>query len=155
MLGPFDNFSTTPSSNAYPLANLALFVPISVPVPVVVLEGWVQAGATAGGNFDIGVYDESGNRLTSSGATARVVSSHNDTTTMGNLTLLPDRVYYMAFAADGTNNYFSMIPAAGLCEGFGILEATSAYVLPSSVTYVKTTRAYVPNFGLNMGTVDF
>lgn len=142
-----------PASAAYLLANLALYVPFSVSEPVTAYEGWVTAGATAGGNFDIGIYDAAGSRLTSSGSTARTASAVNNTTTMTNYDLKPGVRYYMAFAADATSNYFSVVPAAGLCESMGILESTTSFALPASPTLSRTTRAYIPHFGLNLYTV--
>lgn len=140
------------AGTAWPLANLALFVPFSVSVPCTAFEGWVSTGATAGGNFDIGVYGTDGTRLTSSGATARTVSINQNTTTMTDLNLVPDRWYYMAMAADSTNNYIATVAVAGLQEAQGVCEMAAAYVLPASATLAKTTRAYLPQFGLNFRT---
>lgn len=145
----------TPASAAYPLANLALFVPFSVPVPCVALEGYACAGTVAGGNFDIGIYDAGGTRLTHSGTTARTVSIPNMTSGMPDYTLTPGRIYYMAFSADGTNTWASVATSAGLCEAQGVLEAQTAFVLPASVSYVKTTRAYMLMFGLNLQATGF
>lgn len=142
------------SSVAYPLANLALYVPFSVSEPITAYEGWVVTAATAGGNFDIGIYSAAGSRLTSSGATARVVSSINNTTAMTNYTMLPGLRYYMAFAADSVDLYTARNPAAGLFAACGVLEATSSYVLPTSPTLAVTTRAYMPMFGLNCYSVS-
>lgn len=142
-----------PASTAYPLANLAIYVPFSVSEAVTVFEGWVVAGATAGGNFDIGVYSAAGVRLTSSGSTARVVSTVNNTTAMTNLTLVPDTRYYMAFSADTTALYIAATGVAGLNEAMGVLESTTSFVLPTNPTLSRTTRAYIPHFGLNLYTV--
>lgn len=142
--------TTVPSSNAWPAANVALFVPFSVVQPVTVLEGWAACGSTGGGNFDIGIYDTAGNRLTSSGATARTATTTVNTTGMTNLDLFPDTWYYMAMSADGTNNYIAGIIGAGFYEAMGVCEATSAYTLPNPATLARTTRAYLPLFGLNL-----
>jgi hypothetical protein len=151
-LGAHNNAGGNPATAAYPLANLALYVPFSVSETVTAYEGWVVTGITAG-NFDIGIYDAAGARLTSSGATAKVVSDVTNTTAMTNQVLTPGVYYYMAFASDGTTNFFSTAPAAGLCESWGILESTTSYVLPASPTLSRTTRAYIPHFGLNLYTV--
>lgn len=145
---------TQPASLAYPLANLAIYVPFSVSDTVTAYEGWVIAGGTAGGNFDIGIYDAAGARLSSAGATARTLSTVNNTTTMTDTVLVPRVRYYMAFSADSTNTYFSVSAAANIYEACGVLESTSSYVLPSNPTLSRTTRAYVPHFGLNLYTVS-
>ncbi len=144
-----------PASTANPLANLALYVPFSVSEPDTVVEGWVQCGATAGGNFDIGVYDAAGARLSSSGSTARTANDIVNTTALSDLTLLPGVRYYMAIAMDATSNYVASTNAAGINAGFGILESTSSFVLPSSPTLSVTTRAFLPLFGLRLHTVAF
>jgi hypothetical protein len=136
----------------YPLANLALFIPFSVSIPVIPITGWAYCGTIAGGNFDIGVYDTAGTRLVSSGATARAASTVVSTATLTATTLFPDRWYYMAFSADATSNYFSSASIAGIWATQGLVEATTAYVLPASVTFAVTTRAYCPMFGLNLQT---
>jgi len=153
MLGSAFTYGVPPSSVAYPLANLALYVPFSVSETVTVYEGWVVTATLAAGNFDIGVYSAAGSRLTSSGATAKPASDVANTTTMTNLVLNPNTRYYMAFAADGTNNYMAHNAVAGLCEAMGMLESTTSYVLPSSPTLSRTSRAYIPHFGLNLYTV--
>lgn len=142
-----------PASTAYPLANLALYVPFSVSETVTAYEGWVITGTTAGGNFDIGIYSAAGSRLTSAGSTARTASAINNTTTMTDQVLSPGIRYYMAFSADATSNYFAAATAAGLNESMGMLESTTSFVLPSGPTLSRTTRAYVPHFGLNLYTV--
>lgn len=145
--------STGAASAAYPLANLALYVPFSVSQALTVYEGWVVAGTTSGGNYDIGVYSATGSRLTSAGATARTLSTVNNTTAMTNLVLVPRVRYYMAFSADGTANYLAGTMSAGIYESMGMLESTTSYVLPASPTLSRTTRAYIPMFGLNLYTV--
>ena len=142
-----------PASAAYPLANLAIYVPFSVSEAVTVIEGWVVTGVTAGGNFDIGVYSAAGVRLTSSGSTARTASAVNNTTALTNLDLAPGTRYFMAFSADSTANYIAQTSAAGLNEAMGVLESTTSFVLPTNPTLSRTTRAYVPHFGLNLYTV--
>lgn len=144
-----------PASAAYPLANLALYIPFSVSHPVTAVEGWVSTGGTAGGNFDIGIYSAAGSRLTSAGSTARGTSTISNTTTMTNTDLKPGVRYYMAFAADGTNNYLAVTNLAGIYEGCGVLESTTSFVLPASPTLARTTRAYIPLFGLRLSSVAF
>jgi hypothetical protein len=149
VLGSTPRF-TSDASAGWPLTNLALFVPFSVSVPVIPTKGWAYCGTIAGGNFDIGVYDTAGTRLVSSGATARAASTVVSTATLTATTLFPDRWYYMGMSCDGTGNFFSSASAAGIWATLGMVEATTAYVLPSSVTFAVTTRAYCPMFGLNL-----
>jgi hypothetical protein len=138
----------TGSSAAWPLANLALFCPFDVYSPVTITEAYWENGATAGGNIDIGIYDEAGNRIVSLGTTARgSVSVLVTSTTLTATTLFPGR-YYMAMSHDGTSNIFGIAPTAGLLQAAGVCEMASAFPLPATATLAATTRAYLPKFGL-------
>lgn len=155
----FDNIQSVwsqgvPASAAWPAANVAILVPFSVSTPVTVVEGFAYNGGTGGGNFDIGIYDTSFVRLTSSGATARSASAVVNTTGMTNYTCVPGRYYYMAMSCDGTSNFIAATMAAGICESMGVLEDTGAYVLPDPLTPLLTTRAFIPQFGLRISSVN-
>lgn len=141
------------TSTAYPLANVALFVPFSIDDTVTFQSVFWQTGSVTGGNCDVGVYDEAGTRLFSSGTTARGTASSIITTGITPYTLSRGR-YYLAFSHDGTNNMLAGAPAAGLCAATGVLERTSSFVLPADASsWVATTRAYIPNFGIYTGTI--
>ena len=137
------------ASMAWPLANLALGYPFQVNETVTVYSMWLATGGTAGGNFDLGIYDLAGNRLVSTGTTARTVNAHTDVTALTDTVLTPGH-YYAMMAADGVENYagWTMV-AAGNNEAQGYVEATSSFVLPNPITLARTTRTQIPYFGLN------
>lgn len=136
---------TAATSTAWPAANLAIFVPVRIPFPVTVFKMVVGAGATAAGNFDVGIYDSNGNKLVSSGATAKGSSVEHiiDVTD----TRIGPGVYYLAMSADGTNNYIMLTPSGTSpvplqkIRLYGVLEATTSYVLPASVTFSAASSA--------------
>lgn len=139
------------SSTAWPLANLALYVPVVVPYSVLVTGVFWVAGATAGGNIDIGLYQENGTKVVSLGSTSRgTASAINSSFALTDTTVTPGR-YYLAMAADSTNTEQASAPAAGLLEAIGINEQQTAFALPATATYTRTTRAYLPLFGLLLG----
>lgn len=132
------------ASVAWPLANLALYVPIYFNEACTVYEAGVGAGATAGGNFDLGLYQLDGTKIVSSGTTARTASAWN-TAGLTDTVVFPGW-YYAAMSADSTANYSGLNPAAGLCESLGIVEQATAFVLPSPATIsTRTTRAILPS----------
>jgi hypothetical protein len=136
--------STNPASTAWPLANLAIYVPIYINEPCTIYQVGTGAGLTAGGNFDIGLYQMDGTKVQSTGTQARTASAWN-AVDWTDLDVSPGW-YYAAMAANGVDNYCGVAPAAGLCEAFGIAEQTTAFVLPSPATITtRTTRAFVPN----------
>jgi hypothetical protein len=138
----------SPASSAWPAANRAILVPFRVPVPVTVYQMVMGSGATAAGNFDIGIYDRLGNRLVSSGATAKSASVEQ-VLNITDTALLPG-VYYMALAANGTNNYngWTISGVTPYMKAMGVRQASSAYTLPSTVTFETAASAYFPNISV-------
>src|SRR5262245_48928726 len=142
------------ASSAWPAASVAIYVPFYINETVTVYEAGVGAGATAGGNFEIGVYNEAGTKQVSSGSVARTLSVWN-TAGLTDTDLVPGW-YYMAMVADGTNNYGGTTSfAAGICEAIGICEQTSVTTgsMPSTATLSRTTRALVPGVALSVRSV--
>src|SRR5262245_63973904 len=91
------------ASAAWPLANLAIYVPFYVRETLTVYEAGIGTGATAGGNYDIGIYDLAGTRLVSSGTQGRTASTW-EVAPLTDTELTPGW-YYAAMSADSTNNY--------------------------------------------------
>jgi len=101
------------------------------------------AGATASGNFDTGLYDSQGNRLVSSGATAKgnAAAQILDVTD----TRIGAGLYYLALAADGTNNYQMMSPGSlQLSKLVGAVQMASAYPLPATATFASLANIALP-----------
>lgn len=140
------------ASGAWPSANRGIFIPFRVPRIVTCYQIVVGFGATAGGNFDVGIFDRSGNRLVRLGATAR----SNSTEVVCNITdtvLNPGALYYMGMALDGTNNVIGYAPAqAGLTKALGIKEMASAYStgLVDPITYATPSSAFFPTMALHL-----
>lgn len=132
------------TSTAYPAANRAIFIPFRVPHLVTAYQFAAGFGSTSGGNFDVGIYDCAGNRLVSSGATARSASTEmvlNITDTV-----LGKGLYYMAFALDGTNNVMGTNPSQpGLTKMLGLYQMSSAYTLPATATFEAVASSFIPN----------
>lgn len=135
------------ASTAWPAANRALFVPFRLTRMWVARLAIVGCGATGGGNFDAGIYDQWGNLIVASGATGRSASA--DVAAELTDTTLGPGVYYMGLAVDGTNNMVAWAPStAGACKALGLKEAASSYTLPATVTYATVSSAYVPSLAI-------
>jgi hypothetical protein len=135
--------SATPAAAAWPLANLALYIPIYFNEACTIYEVGAGAGGTAGGNFDIGLYSMAGARIQSTGTQARTLSVWNAV----NWTdlVIAAGWYYAAMADNGVDLWSGTVPAAGLCEAAGVCEQQTAFVLPATATLTRTTRAFMPN----------
>lgn len=145
--------AAAPAAQAWPLANLALGYPFQVTEVITVYGAWYAAGATAGGNLDIGIYDLSFARVVSTGTTARTAAAHTEITALTDTVLTPGH-YYAMMAADGVDNYAGWtLTAAGNNEAQGFVEATSSFVLPSTITLARSTRTQIPYFGFNLYSV--
>lgn len=127
--------SAAAASTAWPAANLAIFVPLLLPIPVIITKLAIGAGATAAGNFDVGIFDSAGHKLVSSGATAKGADTEQviDVTD----TQIGPGIYYFGMSADGTNNYamFSLSVSIPRTRIMGAMEQTTAYTLPATATF--------------------
>ncbi len=97
------------------------------------------SGLTAGGNCDVGIYDDQGNRLVSSGATARTASAE----TICNITdtFLAPGIYYIAMSHDGTSNIAMVLGTVQRSRWWGVVEMAAAYVLPATATFAAASTA--------------
>lgn len=140
------------SDAAWPSANLAIFIPVRVATPVTICKIIVGAGATATGNFDVGIYDAAGNRLVSSGATAKGTNTEHviDITD----TTIGPGLYYIALSASTTNNYVRYVPGGttpvpeSMARLSGSLEMATAHPLPSTATFAARATGYLPAVAL-------
>ena len=135
-------------SVAWPAANRAILIPFRLPRLATVYKATVGNGTTASGNFDVGVYDIAGNRLVSSGATSKGASTETNVDLTD--TLLGPGRYYMALSANGTQNYSAHTGNLYMWKLCGVRQASSAYVLPATVTFETIASAYLPVFQLRL-----
>jgi hypothetical protein len=136
--------NTSPGSTAWPAANRVLAIPFRIPRTVTIYQIVVGCGATAGGNFDAGIYDWAGNRLVAAGSTGRsanveVVCNITDT-------VLQHGRYYMCLQVDGTSNMMANTAAqAGLSKAVGLKQASpGSFPLPSTLTWETVASGFTP-----------
>ena len=136
-------WATLPVSTAW-VANLAVFVPVRVPRQVTVYKLVAGCGTGTGGNCDLGIYDVSGNRLVSAGATARPGASQEVIADVTDTTIGPG-IYYLALVGDDTSTFmcFGMTLEPGRLTG--AVQMASAYVLPATATYAALSNELVPS----------
>lgn len=127
------------TTQAWPTANEAIFIPFSVQCIVTVRKMFIVNGATLSGNVDVGIYNRNGTRLVSIGSTAQAgvsVIQEFDITD----TLLSPGLYYLACAIDNGTATLDMIgPSIVLAMGMGIAEMASAFPLPATATFAGLT----------------
>lgn len=139
-------FNTATASAAWPASSRAIFQPFEVQVPSIAKQIAFVVGATSSGNIDVGIYDLGGNRLVSKGSTAMSASTNAIQVIDITDTLLQPGVYYAALAVDNTTGTtFRWNPATQQLTAFGVQQAASAFVLPTTVTYANPASAYLPD----------
>lgn len=128
----------------WPAANRAIYIPFRVETTVTAYQMAVEVG-TQSGNLDIGIYDELGNRLVSSGSTA-VAAAGIQAVNITDTVLTPG-IYFMALCVDNITAAFtrSSGSAALLLEVQGVQQqAVGAVTLPDPATFANPASAYVP-----------
>ena len=135
-------------SAAWPAANRAIFVPFAIPMPMNVTKLWVCNGTSAAGNIDIGIYDHTGCRLTSTGSTAQAGTSALQVISITAVLLSPGQ-FYLALAGDSTSPTTNRsAPTAEALREMGVFMQETAFALPATATPAAMTSAYLPFFGL-------
>jgi hypothetical protein len=137
------------ASGAWPAADQARAFPIVVATDFVLTHFWTYNGGTASGNRDIGLYDEHGTLLLSTGSVAQsgtsTIQTHDVTDTE-----LPAGRYLLALAhSNTTGTYFRLTTSALGIYATGARQMSSALPLPS--TFVPTSgisTGYWPIFGI-------
>lgn len=124
---------------AWPLANLAILVPFTLPVDRTAY-GFSWFNGTPSGNLDFGIYNEDGTKVVTLGSTAASGSNAQQTGTITPTALVAGS-YFFAFACDNTTQTFSGYGiAAQNLAGAGIKEVSASFPLPTSLTPIDTTR---------------
>jgi hypothetical protein len=124
-------------------ANRAWFIAVTVPVPVTMSAIRLDVG-TASGNIDVGLYNNSGTRLASSGSVACPAAGFATVNFTSSATINPG-IYYLAISVDNNTATFARSGVEGVV---GVNYFDTAFPLPSSVTLPGTndstgaSRAY-------------
>ena len=139
-------YGTGGAGAVWPAANLAIYVPVCIPVPVVVRKLGIVV-ATAAGNFDLGIYTSSGTRLISTTSTVMAGASTEQFVDITDTTLGIGLYYLAACCDDGAATVNRVAPAAPIPLSLGVLtEALGSVTLPATATFAANqTLAYIPD----------
>jgi hypothetical protein len=145
--------TAAPASVAHGTANLARFYPFVLSEPIMVVKMWWYNGATANGNTDIGIYDESGTKLLSMGNTAQGTINILQEVNVTDTWLGRGRFYMGLSSSSATATYFSNVISVQLSKMLGWAQMATANVLPATATYAAASSAIQPVFGLSGRTL--
>ena len=133
----------TASAAIWPTANTAIYMPVILQVPATVFRMAFYV-AVQSGNIDVGIYDELGNRLVSSGSTVVDVAGIQivDITD----TPLTPGVYYLAMCCDNiTASFHRVSPGTNFLRMAGMVsQAVGAVTLPNPATFAAGVTGYAP-----------
>lgn len=148
--------ASAPASTAWPTANLAMYVLILIRTQVTAKQIFLLNGATVSGSFDLGIYDDVGNRLYNTGSQTQLGASLPQAVTIANGLILPRGRYYIGLALDNTTatvqRWTGGTGIGGLPPYLGMGQQTGAFPLPATATFAATTNNLVPSVGLILGT---
>ena len=147
---------TAPSAGGvWPAVNRAIYCPILVEDPVTVKQ-LVVWPTVQSGNFDIGIYTETGKRVISKGSTAVGAANTMQPVDITDTPLTPG-FYYLGMSCDNTTAAFqrSNNGDADMMTVFGVQnQALGAVTLPDPWVPINAQNAYVPLIqGLCMSSV--
>lgn len=136
-------FGQAAGNAVWPAANRAIYVPVKVEMPMTVYTMGVIVGAQSG-NLDVGVYDEKGNRLVSSGSTA-VGSVGFQSINIAD-TALNVGVYFLAMCVSNTTASFTRWGTAAVAlQTVGVQQqAVGVVTLPDPATFANPASSYLP-----------
>lgn len=139
---------------AWPVANMAFFVPFVIMAPYLVRTLWWHNGASVTGNVDCGVYTAGGTLLLSAGSTAQSGISQPQKVALGTPFLLGPGSYYMALAASSASALIARAaPPALSGQMMGLAQQASALPLPATATPASISNTCLPIFGIARATV--
>lgn len=141
-----------PGSATWPSANRAIACPIYIDTIGTVVKLFIANGATASGNFDIGLYDESFNRLVSTGAIAQSGTATIQVFDITDTAIRPGRYYLAASSSAATGTTVRVSQGIGYERAVGMVQMASAHPLPSTLTPATVTSSYAPLMGLTYRT---
>jgi hypothetical protein len=140
------------ASNAWPTANLAIYIPIAIALPVVAKKLWLACGTTGTDNIDIGIFSEGGTKIVASGATAKVNSDAELVVEITDTLLAPGRYWIGVSCASNTATFWTLGLAVPNGAALGVMQEGSAHPLPATATMVALTGLRVPAAGIFLDT---
>lgn len=140
------NVILNPTSSSWPGVNDPIGYKFRLSYPGVVDQLGVCNGSAAGGNFDVGIYDESFARLVSTGSTAGSGNNLWQWVNVADTSLLADKIYWLFVVRDNTtaNRSRQLGDAASaqlsnMCGAGG--STTDAFPLPDPITNIGNPPA--------------
>lgn len=132
----------------WPANNRALYVPFVIEQTVTVKQMWTYNGGTASGKVDIGIYDNAGARLVSSGgAVDQTGTSTLQAFDLTDTVLTPELYYFAMMLSSTVGTVFRGTINVVLLNTLGVKEEATAGSLPATATMSAPSSSFMPVFG--------
>lgn len=117
------------------VADLAMFIPVTLPWHYPVERVFWANGGTITSNVDFGIYAEDGTRIYSTGEVAQAGATDLQFVTPADPFLLPPGAYYFALACDGTTSRLNGSTSVNTnwMRLAGVLQQAAASPLPANM----------------------
>lgn len=135
-------------AGTWPAANRALYIPFELDFPAIAKQ-MAFTVTTQSGNFDAGIYSETGSRLVSKGSTAVPVAGIAAIDIAD--TVLTPGTYFMALNIDNTTAAVqrSSGPPAETLRACGLQQqAVGAIALPATAAFANPASAFLPQLAV-------
>jgi hypothetical protein len=132
-------------------ANLACYVPFSLPFFYPVTRVWWYNGSAVSGNVDFGIYSAKGTRIYSTGAIAQAGTTVMQFVTPTAFVLCPGQYFFAISLSSSTGRIVSVPSTFSLTQSrySGLMEQASAHPLPATATFATiATVAVMPLMGV-------
>jgi hypothetical protein len=131
--------------------NLITYIPFLIPATVTVYRLWWMSIGTAAGNYDMGIYTETGTRLASLGSTASTLSGQQMVYADIPDTTIGRGVYFVALAlSSGSQSVMRWALANGMQRSL-ILYVQATFTLPATATFsTNNTTTALPMVGMDL-----
>jgi hypothetical protein len=147
----------TPASNNWPTANLAMYIPLSIPWSYTVNRVFWINGATTGGTASVAILDSAGVRLATSGSTVQSGASALQYVALGSPLVMAAGRYFIGLSFSGTTT------VAWLTTGFtadfgrmaGMYQQATAHPIPTSATFASFASTGYPFAGITRTSSGF
>jgi hypothetical protein len=146
-----------PASNNWPTANLAIYIPLSLPWSYTVNRVFWINGATVGGNCSVAVLDSAGVRLATSGSTVTSGASTIQYVTLGSPLVMSAGRYFLGISFSGTTtvSWLTTGVTADFGRMMGLFQQASAHPIPTTATFASFASIGYPFAGITRTTTGF
>lgn len=138
------------ASQAPGTTNVAIFIPVAIQRRFFTGRFFWANGSAVAGNVDCGIFDLSGNKLDSTGATAQAGTFAVQVPTTNTGLSLPAGAYYLGLMWTNATATFvcGTPPHAAFARAAGVMTQTGlAGTVPATATFTPSALTFIPHFG--------